>query len=422
MSTLTNSTAVSSNNMLPPARMKAFAHTQHYRVLFKPFSLLLKRPLLLSQQRYHQLSDALWQGDAVMDDLVAWLFAENPGQRKKLFEQALQQGVNSVPDCPPAITDFFKQVDCTPDWVDPQKLDEAIEFMAAVGINANYILRDVALMGGYLLSGLNQALVQTGALNKDASQRMAETSKWWMECTESGGLKREGAGFKATIHVRMIHALVRRNLSSRKEWDASQWGLPINQIDMAATNLAFCSLMLLGLRGLGIFPSQRESRAVMHFWKYLGWLMGINPAWLVDNETDGLVLLYQTTFTQPTADWTSKALGHALAQEPLQKEYKHFAKLQQQFHYHKHLSISRYFLGSKNMQRLGLPHRVLPWFPLMVSPKNLLIFRLQRRLPLLRDIQVVRGKKSQWNYLKSFGDKGKQVIQPQKNHPAYVAG
>ncbi len=422
MPTLTNSTTVPAHYTMPPARMKAFAHTQHYRVLFKPFSLLLKRPLLLSGQRYHQLSDALWQGDPAMDELVAWLFAENPGQRKKLFEQALQHGVKSLQDCPPAMTRFFELVDTPPAWVDQQKLDEAIEFMAAVGINANYILRDVALMGGYLLSGLNQALVLTGALNKGASQRVAETSKWWMECTEKGGLKREGAGFKATIHVRMIHALVRRNLSKRQEWDAQQWGLPINQIDMAATNLAFCSLMLLGLRGLGIFPSQQESRAVMHFWKYLGWLMGVDEAWLVDNETDGLLLLYQTTFTQPAADWTSKALGHALAQEPLQKEYKHFAKLQQQFQYQKHLSISRYFLGGKKMQQLGLPKYVLPWFPLIISPKNLLTFRMQRRLPLLRDMQATRGKKSQWDYLKSFGDKGKQVIQPQKNHPAYVAG
>lgn len=421
MSTLTDSSTAPTTR-LTAARMQSFDQTQRYRLLFKPFSILLKKPLLLSEQRYQQLSDALWQGDPAMDTLVDWLFAENPGQRKKLFEQALQHGVDSVEDCPQPISDFFALVDTVPDWVEPQQLDEAIEFMAAVGINANYILRDVALMGGYLLSGLNQALVLTGALNKGASQRVAETSKWWIECTEKGGLKREGAGFKATIHVRMIHTLVRRNLKNRKEWQAEQWGLPINQIDMAATNLAFCSLLLLGLRGLGIFPSPRESRAVMHFWKYLGWLMGVDEAWLADNETDGLLMLYQSTFTQPAADWTSQALGHALSQEPLQKQYRYFSRLQQQFSYHKHLSISQFFLGSKKMQQLGLPRHVLPWFPLMVSPKNLLTFRLQRRLPVLRELQVARGRKSQWRYLNTFGDKGKQVIQPQKNHPAYIAG
>ncbi len=53
-------------------------------------------------------------------------------------------------------------------------------------MNAVYVLRDLALMGGYLLSGLNQALIMTGALNKDAAKRFAETSKWWMDCTEKG--------------------------------------------------------------------------------------------------------------------------------------------------------------------------------------------------------------------------------------------
>ena len=421
MSTLSNNSTTTAS-LSTPARMKPYQYTQHHRALLKPLSRLLKKPLLLSEQHYHQLSEALWQGDRAMDQLVDWLFAENPGQRKKLFEQALQHGVSSMNDCPQPLQDFFALVDTLPDWVDQQTLDEAIEFMAAVGLNANYILRDVALMGGYLLSSFNQALVLTGALSQGASRRVAETSKWWMECTEKGGLKREGGGFKATIHVRMIHALVRRNLKTRKEWQAEQWGLPINQIDMAATNLAFCSLLLLGLRGLGIFPSQRESRAVMHFWKYLGWLMGVEEAWLVDNELDGLIQLYQTNFTQPAADWTSKALGLALSQEPLFKEYKHFVTLQQQFQYHKHLSISRYFLGSKNMQQLGLPKYVLPWFPLLVSPKNLLTFRLQRRFPRLKQMQASRGRKSQWAYMQSFGDKGKQVIQPQKNHPAYVAG
>lgn len=406
----------------PPARMKSFEYTQQYRILLKPFSSLLKRPLLLSRPDYQRLSNALWQGDPAMDQLLNWLFSENPGQRKKQFEQALQHGVDSVDNCPLPIKDFFALVDSPPDWVDQQKLDEAIEFMAAVGINANYILRDVALMGGYLLAGFNQALVLTGALNKGASQRLAETSKWWMECTEKDGLKREGGGFKATIHVRMIHALVRRNLNQRKEWQSEQWGLPINQIDMAATNLAFCSLLLLGLRGLGILPTRRESQAVMHFWKYLGWLMGVDETWLVDNETDGLLLLYQTTFTQPAADWTSEVLGHALSLEPLQQEYKHFSSLKRQFSYYKHLSISRYFLGNKKMQQLGLPKGVLPWFPLLISPKNLIAFRLQRQLPILKQMQIQRGRQSQRAYMGTFGDKGKQVIQPQKNHPAYVAG
>ncbi|MEZ4325872.1 MAG: hypothetical protein R3B40_11675 [Polyangiales bacterium] len=57
-----------------------------------------------------------------------------------------------------------------------------------------------------------RAAAATGALNKGASQRTGETLKWWMDCTERGGLERFGAGTLTTLHVRWVHAAVRRHL------------------------------------------------------------------------------------------------------------------------------------------------------------------------------------------------------------------
>ncbi|RKG35093.1 DUF2236 domain-containing protein [Acinetobacter guerrae] len=404
-----------------PQRVKSFKHIQQQGVLLKPLSFIIKKQVIPNSSRYQQLGDGLWQGDPSMDVLVEWLFSENPAQRKKIFEQALQHGISSIEDCPIEIQHFFKQIETYPAWLDQKKMEQALDFIAATGIHANYILRDVALMGGYLLSGLNQALVLTGALNKGASRRLAETSKWWIDCTTKNGLRRDGAGFKSTIHVRMIHSLVRRNLKKRQEWNASAWGLPINQIDMAATNLAFCNLFLLGLRGIGIFPNRQEADAVMHFWKYLGWLMGVEEKWLAEHEVDGMILMYQFIQTQPSADWTSKALGYSLSQEPFEKEYQRFIKLRQQLDYHKHLSISRYFLGSKKMELLGLPKHIIPWYPVLLTPKNIATFRLQRFIPILREKQIQRGRQEQLDYLAGFGSKGTQVIQPAKDHPAYIA-
>lgn len=404
-----------------PQRMKPLVIIEQHSRWLKPLSTLLNKPIIPCATTYQALGHGLWQGDPPMDQLVDWLFAAQPAQRKQQFEQVLHQGIDSVQPCPDALRDFFEQIEQPPAWVDLKKLDKAVEFIAASGIHANYILRDMALMGGYLLSGLNQSLVLTGALNKSAAQRLAETSKWWIDCTSKDGLARQNAGFKLTIQVRLIHALVRRNLKKRPEWQANLWGLPINQIDLAATNLAFCSLFLIGLRAIGIFPTRQEAQAVMHFWKYLGWLMGINERWLVDTELDGGILLYQLVQTQPAADWTSQALGQALSKEPFEKHHKYFTNWQQQLDYYKHLSISRYFLGAKNMQLLGLPKTILPWFPLLITPKNLLTFRLQRHIPWLRQQQVKRGRQAQLNYQAQFGKKGQQVIKPAKNHPAYIA-
>lgn len=404
-----------------PERATLFKQRQLKPILAKPLAKILGKQITPSKPATQALLNGLWQGDPLMDDVVEWMCEADSKQRKQLFEQALQQGLSSIENCPSPLQQFFQHIERTPDWLDTEQLKTAQQFMHAVGLNANYILKDMALMGGYLLSGFNQALVLTGALNKNASQRLAETSKWWMDCTAVDGLARFNQGFKSTIHVRMIHALVRRNLQRKEEWKANHWGLPICQIDMAATNLAFCSLFLVGLRAIGIFPTPQESKAVMHFWKYLGWLMGVDEAWLVDTEMDGHVLLYHTMLTQSEPDWTSKALGYALSQEPLNKHYATLQEPRRMWDYHKRLSISQYFLGRKKMRLLGVEQRVIPWYPMILIPSNILTYYIQRHLPILSQQQQLKGRQAQMQYQTGFGSKGKTILQPDKNHPAYVA-
>ncbi|XID75071.1 oxygenase MpaB family protein [Alkanindiges sp. WGS2144] len=416
MPTLTNS----AENPVP-LRAKLFKQRQASAILLKPLARLTGKEIIPSQARHQELIDGLWQGDPLMDQVVEWLCEKDSKQRKAMFEQALQQGIDHLTDAPPVLVELFALIDQQPDWLDINQLDVARQFMQSVGLNANYILKDMALMGGYLLSGFNQALVLTGALDKNASQRLAETSKWWMDCTEKNGLARFNTGFKSTIHVRMIHALVRRNLQRKQDWRSEQWGLPICQIDMAATNLAFCSLFLLGLRAIGIFPAPHEASAVMHFWKYLGWLMGVDERWLVDSELDGHILLYHTMLTQSPPDWTSKALGYALSQEPLTKQYDSWQAVKRYWDYHKRLSISQYFLGRKKMQQLGVEKRILPWYPLLLIPANLLTYHPQRHLPLLQKLQQQRGRQAQLEHQRQFGKKGHKIIQPDQQHPAYIA-
>ncbi|MGV7591683.1 oxygenase MpaB family protein, partial [Mycobacterium kansasii] len=95
--------------------------------------------------------------------------------------------------------------------------------------------RDVALMGGYLFSGVNQTLLRTGALEKGSNKRFAETSQWALDVIVPEGLRPGGPGYRSTLHVRFIHSMVRRHVLALPDWDFETYGLPINQTDMAAT-------------------------------------------------------------------------------------------------------------------------------------------------------------------------------------------
>ncbi|HEY6877350.1 MAG TPA: oxygenase MpaB family protein [Polyangiales bacterium] len=369
---------------------------------------MLGRDPFPTRAEYDAVVGALQYGDPAMDTLVDWM-SWTPGARR-MFQQAVDHGIETVPDAPEPLRAFFRIVDAEPAWLDRDLVEEGVDFIQRVGLAAPYVLRDVALMGGYLLSGFNHVLVMTGALNKDASLRIAETGQWWIECTERHGLSRFGTGFRSTLHVRLVHAMVRRGLTHSPKWDAEQWGVPVNQIDMVATYLGFCVVMLGGLRMLGIPVSAQESKAVMHLWAYAGWLMGVEERWLVFSERDGAVLLNHTLMTQSRPDWTSRELGRALSLEPLSRTYPRFSALRRKVAYYKHLSISRYFLGPEKMRQLGLPDYVPPLFPLATALPRALSHLGQGALPVLRARQRARGRAAQLQELtRMFGNSERRV-------------
>jgi hypothetical protein len=400
-----------------PTRARPYAKTQQPTPLW--LRLVLGRELAPSRGEYEAVVDALWDGDPAMDAFVEWMFAYGPKQSRALFTQAMNEGLGSIPDAPEPLRAFFRSIERQPAWLDRELLAEGVAFIHGTGMAAGYVLRDLALMGGYLLSGFNQSLLMTGALNRGTSQRIAETGKWWIDCTEAGGLERFGAGLKSTLHVRMVHALVRRSLAARPDWDSAQWGLPLSQIDMVATYLGFSVVMLGGLRKLGIPVTARESRAVIHLWSYACWLMGVDEKWLVKTEGEGVVLLNHTFMTQSRADWTSRELAQALAREPLERHFELFEGPRRKLAYYQHLSVSRYFLGPEKMEQLGLPEDIGPWYALLSTPPRMIGYSAGRFIPGLRARQMRRGRAEQIAALNSiFGKKEQGLIEPGKDHPA----
>jgi len=330
-------------------------------------SLLLGRKVSPTESRYEALVSALSQGDQPMDAVARKMLA-NPEIRQD-WNMALQNGGSATSNAPGEIKRLFAELANDPPWLDRALLKEGVLATHRGGTALPLVLRNYALMGGYLLTGFNRTLIMTGELTKGVLPRMIRTSRWWLDCTALGGLQPFATGFKSTLQVRLVHSMVRLQLEQNPEWDHLRWGTPINQADLLATYLAFAVVPLIGMRALGVPVSPSESRAIMHLWKYIGWLIGVDEKWLVDSELAAAELLLQTFATQSPPDWTSEALGSALARAPLElelpwrheKPLTHF--LLRHWLYHMHLSTNRWFLSSRQMKELGLSARVVPWFP-----------------------------------------------------------
>lgn len=354
--------------------------------------LLTRRDPTPTSEEWHRIGEAMTRGDPLADALVDWMAAAGMAPARALFERALDGGIAALPDAPAPLRAFFEAVEREPGWLDRARLERGAEACRLCGNVSSQVLRDGALMGGYQAAGLNRVLVLTGALEKGAGKRLAETSQWWLASTEPGGMMRFAPGFKQALRVRLVHALVRRHVAALPAWDAARDGVPISQMGMAATQLAFSALFLIGVRSLGILLSGADGAAVMHLMRYSGWLMGIEEDLLPDDEQTGRVLLYQMGLSLTDPDEAGRRLARALADEPLGRPYARFAFLRRRWQRERNLSLNRFFAGRRGMKALGLPWRPLPWYPMIALPVNTVRFLTGTRSAAARARMAEKGR------------------------------
>jgi hypothetical protein len=274
-----------------------------------------------------------------------------------MFRAALERGVDT--SAPDVLREFFAAVETTPDWVDWDLLARGQRVYHRFGQNAADVLLQLSLVGGYRFGGPTDLLVATGGLTGDQTvRRLAETQHWTTNLSQPGGLRPYGDAWRLTLHVRLMHALVNDRFTRR--WDVGRWGLPVNASDLAATLGLFDAVVLLGVRALGVPVSRDDSRAVMHLWKYIGWLMGVDERFLVGDERERHRLNYHLLLAQADISPAGPQLAQAIVEAQRRLHYGRLARLRGLVARERLLSMLTVFLGPRSMRELGLPLR-LPW-------------------------------------------------------------
>ncbi|MBF6229278.1 DUF2236 domain-containing protein [Nocardia abscessus] len=251
-------------------------------------------------------------GDPPADAVVAMIRRLPTGEGRRLFETAVEQGIDAIEDPPDELVAFFAAVD-VPYWVDTDRLDLACRVIGRTGAAGITALAMLALMGGYMASRVAKILVGTGDLERMAPRRIAQTTKWFTEVTTPGGLQRHAPGFTNTLRVRLMHAMVRAGMNRRPDWDYAAWDHPVNQSTIAGTTLLFAVAHLAGSQALGLHFDRAERAAIYHLWRYVGHLLGCDPAILPADESDYWKLFWlQADYEFRTPDADSIRLAQAL--------------------------------------------------------------------------------------------------------------
>lgn len=348
-----------------------------------------------TQEQLTEFIGFLHKGDPLADAVVAWMHETGHKKARAIVERASEHGIASIPDPSPALRAFFEQAEFVPLWVDPAKLELGCAAHRRTGPMAELVLRNVALMGGYVAAAATKPLAFTAQLDKATARRLVETGKYWVEVTTRGALMPHRAGWKTSIHVRLMHAQVRWMLNRSDKWDRAAWGEPLNQADTVATNLLFSYIFMHSLRALGFRFTPEEREAIIHLWRYAGYLMGVDERLLPASEDDAARMAFMNFLTLAEPDEDSRRLAQSLLDVSWEFAGKTpgMPKWATSIEYHYRAGFSRLILGRQTSDMLGIPDStaarigVLATAPLVYGLET-----LRRRIPGATRLAVLAGE------------------------------
>lgn len=257
------------------------------------------------------------QGDEPADALIQSVVAENGPAGLRLLMRWLADTTNfSTTEQPVAIQAFFDQYARLPAWADPARMQRGMAFFQKNTPKISLMLGFYALPYTYLGANGAQVLWLTERIKNDTARRLQETGEWVFAVNNPKEWAK-GTAMARILKIRLIHAGARWFSIQSGRWN-SAWGHPVNQEDMAGTNIAFSYIVLLGLRKAGVSMMDQEEEDYLHHSNVVNSLNGIEDELLPQNLREAFSLnqaIARRQFASSEAGMgLTKALLNAMAE------------------------------------------------------------------------------------------------------------
>lgn len=246
---------------------------------------------------------------------------------------------------------FYEHQTKTPANYNRKEVIRATNFYLQNQQTIGMILGCFSLPYCYLGEDGARVLCMSERIGNDTYNRLTETGHFLRKVMNYDHWQNEQL-FDIVFKVRMLHAVIRYFTLHSGRWDMN-WGMPINQEDMAGTNLAFSLIVVRGLRKMGNAIDEQSERAYLTAWSYIGELLGITPELLADNIKSAVRLdkiIAQRQFR-------SSESGHQLT-DSLMKCYAEMSGSQLASEFFQ--AQSRFLMGHEHADMLGIPQTRFP--------------------------------------------------------------
>jgi ER-bound oxygenase mpaB/B'/Rubber oxygenase, catalytic domain len=347
--------------------------------------------------RADRIAEFFSQGDPLADATVEALQGMPNG--RALVERAIAAGVDALEAPPAALVALFRQLEHVPFWVDQERCTRGGEVFFRCGPFGGMALGFGALARAYCSSGGNKPLTLTGALIDRTPERIANTGNFMCAVSTENGLSLGAAGYRAAVHVRLMHARVRTGLSRQASWRSDDWGVPINQADMALTALLFSHGFAGFVRKLGVGISAEEEADLVHLWRYAGYLMGVREELLCATVAEAQQLAELVDMIDAGPDDDSRRLLEPLLQRRPSELHVRSERVGRAVR-RLFIAACRDMIGDAFADRVGLPFGPGDFgFRYVFRPTISLLNRAQQRIPGAAE----RGKRAGERYWAAVG-------------------
>jgi len=325
--------------------------------------------------------------DPLADETVRDLFENgfNP-----LSDEAYNKLVfNSQPipqDFPESLKNYFKEIKRY--QIDDKLASKGSEFYLEHASAIMLCLGMLSLPYCYAAAEGAKVLNFSKRIYEQPEKRLTETAEFVFDVCSPKAFAPQGKGFISIAKVRLMHAAIRYHLLKSDKW-GSELGLPVNQEDMAGTNLSFSLIAIRGLRKLGYHISASKSHDYISYWNKIGAMLGVDQELLPESNEDAFILEQKIR----NRNFHNSKEGEMLANN-LQSYIK---KQPLPFRFPTEVMMS-YLLGEGICEMIGLPYNRLE-VELISNIKN---------LNAIKNVFPANHQREFLNLKKQFGERNSE--------------
>jgi hypothetical protein len=346
-----------------------------------------------------------YTSDPVAEGFVDDVYMTRGAQEgRKLLDRAIEHGIDSIEDAPASMVRLFEEFERDPEWLDWGLVERGARVFRRYGTSV-FSFATTSTLEMYSESSIAKPLSLAGGYAGDtAHKRQLETVRFWIDISEPGGLDKgppASRGRGTAMRVRIMHVFIRRRLIKHPEWDLDAWGVPISISDATLTLMGGSVVPGLALWSVGHQTTVAEIEALLHFWRYVGHLLGVQPDWYPKGFQESVQLMY--------AAFVKRAYAAGRDGEELVESYlPAFApqsgtgmlkRLRDELNYRTQIGYTRFWLLPATYRRHEMPNP-WPWalHPLIQFPFVLTLESFRRLLPPLDHAadRVQRVRRNSW--------------------------